>query len=139
MAGAPDGFTSPDLECLVPASRYALTVNECTPFESDVVSNLPAGSPPNWYGAELSVHVVVPSIMKSILSAVVPPEDAVQVTWPERVMWSSSFEPSIDDETVNPFSVLDAELDPVIEMASAATATKNSAKTARGFTRLPPE
>jgi hypothetical protein len=87
----------------------------------------------------LSVHFGVPSTRKSTRSAVAPLEDAVQVTWPERVMWSSSFDPSIDDETLNPLSVLEAELDPVIEMASAAVATKNSAKTACGFTGLPPE
>ena len=51
-------------------------------------------------------------------------------------MWSSSFEPSIEDDTVS-LSVLEAELAPVSEIASTETAINSSAKTECGFTRVP--
>ena len=52
-------------------------------------------------------------------------------------MWSSSFEPSIEDDTVSPLSVLEAELAPVSETASTETAINSSAKRECGFTRYP--
>ena len=52
-------------------------------------------------------------------------------------MWSSSVEPSIEDDTVSPVSVLEAELAPVSEMASTETAINSSAKRECGFTRYP--
>ena len=52
-------------------------------------------------------------------------------------MWSSSFEPSIEDDTVS-LSVLEAELAPVSEIASTETAINSSAKKECGFTRVPP-
>ena len=122
---------------LFPASRWAFTVSLCCPSGSDVVSKRPAGSPPNWYGAVGSVHLDDPSIRNSILFGV-PPDDAVHVTWPDRVMLSSSFEPLIEDETVSPDSVLEAELAPVSETASTETAINSSAKRECGFTRVTP-
>ena len=53
-------------------------------------------------------------------------------------MWSSSFVPSIEDDTVRSLSVLEAELAPVSETASPETAINSSAKTECGFTLVPP-
>ena len=53
-------------------------------------------------------------------------------------MLSSSFEPLIEDETVSPDSVLEAELAPVSETASTETAINSSAKRECGFTRVTP-
>ena len=53
-------------------------------------------------------------------------------------MWSSSFLPSIEDDTVRSLSVLEAELAPVSETASPETAINSSAKTECGFTLVPP-
>ena len=64
---------------VVACVTVGLTVNLCCPSGSDVVSNRPAGSPPNWYGAAGSVHLDDPSIRNSILFGV-PPDDAVHVT-----------------------------------------------------------
>jgi hypothetical protein len=46
----------------------------------------------------------------------------------------SSFEPSIEDDTVSPLSVFEAKLAPVSEMASTETAINSNGKRECGFT-----
>ena len=95
----------------------------------------PAGSPPNWYGA-----VWIRPLGRSVdqeFDSVRCPGRTTPSTSPGRTgsCGHPAVEPSTEDDTVSPDSVLEAELAPVSETASTETAINSSAKRECGFTR----